>query len=224
MEKKFRTRTRLSTWGGNVNNKGDVHQEVSSRIATALVTAKKLREIWNNTNTSRKWKARVYSAVILTQLTYGLETAPLTQADNQRLDTFYYRGIRAILGVKHSYWSRVSNAELLRRLNEGLEEGKPKYITVSQRLRNNRVKLFAHYIRALTRDDFIAELTFDLDMNRQRIPRKRRVGKPRVKWYAQALEDTIQFLIDKGIRPDILDFDQLQQKFIIAHLAVERKL
>ena len=50
---------------------------------------------------------------MLGKLQYGLESAWLNQCERRRLDAFYCKCIRRILKIKHSYFSRVSNAQFL---------------------------------------------------------------------------------------------------------------
>ena len=51
----------------------------------------------------RKWKLQVYNAIIVAQLTYGLNTLQLTPALLARLDAFQMRGLRYILKIEHSF-------------------------------------------------------------------------------------------------------------------------
>ena len=58
---------------------------------------------------TRKCKLRGYSAVILAQPAFGLETIPLTVADYERLDPYYIRRVRTTLGIQHPHWPRIIN-------------------------------------------------------------------------------------------------------------------
>ncbi len=80
--------------GGILTKNGDAATEVSARIRVAGSTAKKLKVFWNNTSCSKKWKALVYNAVVISQLIYGLETLPLTNNLLNKLDAFQMRGFR----------------------------------------------------------------------------------------------------------------------------------
>ena len=53
--------------------------------------------------------------VIVQKLLYGLEGAWINAAGKRKLDGFHARCLRKVLGVPHAYYSRVSNAEVLRR-------------------------------------------------------------------------------------------------------------
>ena len=69
---------------------------------------------------------RVHDAVISSKLLYGLESASLTNAEYERLDSFQIKALRKILGIKHSYRSHISNEVVMQRANQRvrLKEGK----------------------------------------------------------------------------------------------------
>eukprot|EP00972_Heterocapsa_arctica_P025365 3735720-Heterocapsa_arctica.AAC.1 len=61
------------------------------------MTLKKLNTFWTKSPSSIKWKLRVYDAVIVSTLLYGLEALSLTDADRAKLDAFQSRGLRKYL-------------------------------------------------------------------------------------------------------------------------------
>ena len=65
------------------------------------------------TPVSLKWNLRVYDAVIISKLLYGLEAIPFTEQDCKQLDAFQYRGLRKLLRINHSYWSGIKNKGVL---------------------------------------------------------------------------------------------------------------
>ena len=69
--------------GTTITANGNYHAEISARIAASLTTPKRLNIFWNKTPPSKKWKLRVYDAVITTKLPYGLESASLSNTDQQ---------------------------------------------------------------------------------------------------------------------------------------------
>ena len=73
--------------------------------------------LWKHTNVTKKDKYRIYLACIVSKLMYGLQTAWLTKAQNTKLDGFHARCVRRIVGIKHSYWSRISNVDVLSCVN-----------------------------------------------------------------------------------------------------------
>ena len=50
---------------------------------------------------SLRWKLRVFDAVIIPKLLYGLEAIPFTEQDCKQLDALQYRGLRQVFGIKH---------------------------------------------------------------------------------------------------------------------------
>ena len=57
---------------------------------------KKLDLFWKKAECSKRWKLNVYNAVVLSKLTYGLETLQFTEAQGNVLDAFQQRGLRKI--------------------------------------------------------------------------------------------------------------------------------
>ena len=68
---------------------------------------------------------RVHDAVISNKLLYGLESASLTNAEYERLDSFQIKTLRKFLGIKHSYHSHISNEVVMQRAKQriSLKEG-----------------------------------------------------------------------------------------------------
>ena len=54
-----------------------------------------------------------YDAIIKSKLLYGLETAQVGKSELKRIDAFQLRGIRQILGKKHTYWDREATNYIL---------------------------------------------------------------------------------------------------------------
>ena len=69
---------------------------------------KKLRVVWNSSLTKRS-KLRIFQSVFLSTLTYGLESLTLQDKFLKKIDAFYIRFLRRIIGIKASYYSRISN-------------------------------------------------------------------------------------------------------------------
>ena len=112
--------------GGVVSKKSLSRTEVESRISKALETCRKLNIFFKKANCRKNWKMQVYNAVIISKLTYGLETLYLNDSLLKRLDAFHIRGLRHILGIQHSYWSRVKNEDIIKRANWELNKGGDK--------------------------------------------------------------------------------------------------
>ena len=86
-------------------------------MSKALLTASSLKFFWKKTNASLKWKFLIHNAIITAQVTYGLDVMYITATILHKLNAFHSRWLRIILGIEHSYHSRVTNQEVLRKTN-----------------------------------------------------------------------------------------------------------
>ena len=144
-----------------------------------------------------KYSLKRPNAVIVSQLIYGLETLCLNDSLIKRLDAFHVRGIRHILGIEHSYWSRTSNMEIMEKAN-GILFGKPHNTCVwnnfirpsnekhshirlvSEIIKGKQIKLLEHIMRCDERDP-LYQCTFT-NVGTYNVYGLRRVGRPRGHW------------------------------------------
>ena len=216
--------TQTDYLGGKIKNTADHKPEIQNRITATWATLRKLDLLWGNSNASIKWKIRVYDAVIVAKVLYGLESIPLTKADGRKLDAFQMKGLRKILKIKNPYWSRVSNEKLLEMTNDKLKlenEDKPLR-RLSERIIDRQITLYAHVIRA-NEDDPMQKISIDVTGERIKAD-FRRPGHPRIKWYDTTRKHIINKLKMEGILPQ--DEDRLLNRqeinSIIVNCAIER--
>ena len=82
------------------------------RLGVSETSYKKLRLVWNSSMT-RARKVKIFQATFLPSLIYGLDALTLTDKDDlRRIDAQYYRFLRRAIGIKASYYSRVSNEDV----------------------------------------------------------------------------------------------------------------
>ena len=87
--------TQADYLGGKIKNTGDHKPELQHRISATWKTVRRLDLLRGKSRASIKWKTiRVYDAVIVTKLMYGLTSIPLSRADANKLDAFQVRGLR----------------------------------------------------------------------------------------------------------------------------------
>ena len=178
--------------GTTITANGNYHAEISARIAASLTTLKRLDIFWNKTPLSKKWKLRVYDAVITTKLLYGLASASLSNTDKKRLDAFQNKGLRKILGIKHAYFSRIRNQQVIATANQEAKPKKHKEIIKMFKKLERQITLFAHLFRA-PEDDEMKKIA--VQPNGKRVwAGFRRVGKPKLKWYEVVRSATIDKL------------------------------
>ncbi len=187
--------------GGTLTNTASRNEELNNRICKALVTCNKLKTFWYKTKCSHRWKLQVYNAIIAAQLTYGLNTLQLTPSMLARLDAFQMRGLRYILKIEHSFYSRVSNQEVYAKVNIALNKGTDLDITweevisagnysdlkqvvkLSDFVMKQQNKIFGHIIRAPLTDLMRRPaMGRHLAQNEQLY---KRAGGPRMKWVGE---------------------------------------
>ena len=152
-------KTEATYLGGQIFADGSYKKEVRHGITNTWVTVRKLDLLRKKTPVSLKWKLRVFDADIISKLLYGLEAIPFTEQNCKQLDAFQYRGLRNILGIKHSYWSGVKNKQVLLTANKKAKtEGKQPIVPISERLVNRQVELYGHLVRA-DEDDLLKEIS-----------------------------------------------------------------
>ena len=140
----------------------------------------------------------MYKAIIVAQLTYGLNTVQLTDAMLKRLDAFQMRGLRYIFNIEHAYVSHVDNDTVYEQANIALSSGqdlnisweeflgaaencKITYVTkMSDYVMRQQNKCLGHVIRCEERDLMrYPTLGRDLSRNAQHY---KGVGRPRQSW------------------------------------------
>ena len=84
------------------------------RAGLAETSYKKVRLVWNS-NMSRKEKLHIFQTIFIPTLIYGLDTLTLQNKHIKRLDAYYLRFLRRIIGIKASYYSRINNHVVWRR-------------------------------------------------------------------------------------------------------------
>ena len=69
--------TQADYLGGEIKNTGDHKPELQHRITATWATVRRLDLFWGKSRASTKWKLKVYDAVIVAKLMYGLSSIPL---------------------------------------------------------------------------------------------------------------------------------------------------
>ena len=126
---------------------------------------------------------QVYEACVVTKLMYGLHTSWLNKAERRRLDAFNARCIRRIMGVPHSYISRVANADVLARAG-----ARP----LSHKLLQQQLLLYSHVAR-LPDHSAVRQATFENgDVLPKVLAGTRKRGRPRNTWIGEVHRAALQ--------------------------------
>ena len=114
-------------------------KEELCRIGMAKADFLKLSKVWSHSSCTWPKKVRIFSALIESKLLYSLACMCLTVAQVRRLDGFQNRCLRKILGIKPSFISRVSNADVLT---------KAQHPSASLILQKRQLQLFGKVLRS----------------------------------------------------------------------------
>ena len=131
--------------------------------------------MWNHSSLPKDRKIRIYKAVVISRLLYGLSTAWLNVAELRRLNGFHCRCLRRILRIKPSYFSRVSNVQVLQEAEE---------TPLGKQLLRSQLLFFGRVVRAPDTDPFrsLIFVAGSTELATSRYVRK--VGRPRNEWAA----------------------------------------
>ena len=95
--------TQAGYLGGRIKNTGGHKPELQHRttaVTATWTTVGRLDLLWGKSRASVKWKLKVYDAVIVAKLVYGLSSIPHSRADANNIDAFQMRGLRKIVNIK----------------------------------------------------------------------------------------------------------------------------
>jgi hypothetical protein len=155
--------------GCNVTKNQRPDKELDTRLVKAASAFNMLRHvIWCRKTVSITSRLRLFRACVLPVLLYGSETWSITTAHERRINTFYMKCIRTIIGV--NLGDRMSNEKLLE------IAGQPP---VENILRRNRLRWFGHVNRMLNNNmepSIIKKIMFSYFPNEKR-PRNMGIRK-----------------------------------------------
>ena len=105
--------------GTNLNDRWDHSTEIKQRIEKARIAFVKFAKIFKSRDLPLTTKIRLLRCYVFSILLYGVEAWTLTNATMKKLEAFEMWCYRRIL--RTSWMDRVTNAEVLRRLNKECE-------------------------------------------------------------------------------------------------------
>ena len=157
---------------GLISCDGKAGNELSRRLGECSHIFNSLQKLWSHTSVGKRRKLYVYSSCVISKLLYSLDTLWLLKADKRRLDSFHCKCVRKILGIRHSYVSRVSNAEVLTQAGE-----RP----LSDLLLDRQVKMYGK-IAISGSHSLVRKVVCQADGTPKNWAAHRRRGRPRQQW------------------------------------------
>ena len=172
------TTTQIKYLGAMISWDNPFSSALKHRAALAKAAYKQLRLVWNSSMT-RKRKLFIFQSVFVSTLIYGLDSLTLTPKHLKRIDGVCFRFFRRIVGIKASYYSRISNHVVWR---EAKYPQRP-----SDRLRNLQYKMMYRVFTASVEDP-IHNVVFISTYGDRIVIKGRHRGRKRPYW----LETTTQ--------------------------------
>ena len=86
---------------------GLIVSELSRRLGCARAEFDTLARVWSHSSLSTQRKLQIFEACVQTKLLYGLHAAWLRKHGLAKIDSFHVLCLRKILGIPHSYISRI---------------------------------------------------------------------------------------------------------------------
>ena len=160
------------------------HTDIICRIGKARTAFNKLQTFWKHTDINIPWKLKVYKSTFIPMLTYGMDSATLTQPQVKRLEAFHAQCIRKILTHKATYYTKVLDESQPTVTNlQVLTEAKVPRITNT--IYKQQQKLLGHILRA-SDSDLTKNVSFTTAFVYRGRGGKQRRGRRRAHWVEQA--------------------------------------
>ena len=182
-------KTEVKYLGCMINDQADVRKEVSSRIATCMITLKKLDFFWRHSDCPERFKLLALDAVLRSKLLYGLESAELGSALLNKLDAFQLKGLRKILKLKTTSVNRSNTNKVVMDLaNTKVKQqgGSKELKQFSQAYKAAKKKRVVKMINA-NQADPQRHITFERGLNAWNHTNKK-VGAPQIKWTTETVK------------------------------------
>ena len=177
--------TTLNYLGTVLSEDGCTHSELGRRIGIAKADVTSLQKLWNHSVVSKRRRLEIYSGLVESRLLYSLTCCCLTVAQQRRLDGFQNRCLRRVLGVKPAFYSRVSNAEVLRQSGHRL---------ASQLLEIKQFHLLGKVLRAPEQNPLRTCCLTPNTVAPATSRYVRRIGRPRKEWIVTTMTGPAKLL------------------------------
>ena len=165
--------TSMTYLGGLLSKDANITSELGRKIGYAMHSFSNLQRIWSHANLPIRRKLALFKSLILSKLQYGLESVWLNQCERKQLDAFHCKCLRRIMKIQHSFFSRISNMQVLAAASE-------EYLSTT--MIKQQLKSFG---RIATANDThpLRRLVFDSDHIFRKFSFNRRlVGRPKQCW------------------------------------------
>ena len=151
---------------------GRANSELSRRIGESTNLFRQLQKLWSHTSIGRRRKIQIYWSCVISKLLYSLDSLWLLKAERDRLDAFHCKCLRRVLGIPHSFVSRISNSTVL---------AKAGSLPLSQVLQEKQIALYRNIANQPV-DSLLRRLVCNPDGTPKTWAHRRGRGRPRQQW------------------------------------------
>ena len=110
--------------GCHISARADSLTEINKRIGMCMGIMKQLDLFWLHSNCPDKFKIQVFNSILRSKVLYGIESANLPDAIQNKLNVFQLKGLRKILGMKTTYIERANtNEQVIRTASAAIRKG-----------------------------------------------------------------------------------------------------
>jgi hypothetical protein len=207
--------------GAIITDTARVQADLRARLARARTGMDRLSKFWAHTDISIKWKLRIYQAVFIPTVLYGMESAHFTTADLQQLDSFHFQAMRKIYKIKATYYTEVINPQAHTTKNIDIQR-RSNIPPLSQTLFSLQFKYLGHLLRG-TQDQLEHNVCFTEGLASRASSASQRRGKPRAHWLeATAERALLQHSLTPPAHPNPTPFFDPYTYRWLKHVAVHR--
>ena len=162
-------------------------------MSQAVSASKLLKPLLSHSCLPPTWKLTVYRSIVLSILTYAMDSVLLTSPQIRKLDAIHYKSLRRIFKIKSSFYHRVLEPSTTQCSNQylaSLAYQTRKVITLSQLYSQQRLQLFGHINRHP--ESIENRCTYMTSHAYRHIRAPNRPGRPKAHWAESCMTQAAQ--------------------------------
>ena len=130
-----------------LSSNGTARKDVNERLAKARKHFSTLHHFWRHSGLPAHWRLRIYNAVFIPMLTYGMGSASLSQHDLHRLEAFHSKGLGKMHRIPPTFYTKILEPTQPTTTNQQLRE-QTSQPPLTHHIHRAQLKLFGHILRA----------------------------------------------------------------------------
>ena len=154
-------------------------KNLNYRVSQAVSASKLLRPLLSHSSLPSSWKLTAYRSIVLSILTYAMDSALLSPSQIQKMNTVHFKSLRRVFKIKSSFYHRVlepTNADCSNEYLAGLAYDIQRIPAPSQLYSQQRLQLLGHLYRHI--DTLEYQVTFMGSHAYRHVLSRNRPGRP----------------------------------------------